>query len=98
MAKRQDPRIQELLDLAEAEGITLPYDPEFIAQQEDLGNIVDLTTGAIILNGATAHLGGVGDRLTIMSYTEVEEAQARHWQPRIIVLGEKNIITAERGL
>ena len=55
-------------------------------------------SGAIILNGATAHLGGVGDRLTIMSYTEVEEAQARHWQPRIIVLGEKNIITAERGL
>lgn len=52
MAKRQDPRIQELLDLAEAEGIALPYDPEFIAQQEDLGNVVDLTTGAIILNEA----------------------------------------------
>ncbi len=55
-------------------------------------------SGAIILNGATAHLGQVGDRLTIMSYTEVDEAQARQWQPRIIVLGEKNIITAERGL
>ncbi len=52
MAKRQDPRIQELLDLAEAEGIKLPYDPEFIAQQEDLGNVVNLTTGAIILNEA----------------------------------------------
>ena len=52
MAKRQDPRIQELLDLAEAEGIELPYDPAFIAQQEDLGNVVDLTTGAIILSEA----------------------------------------------
>ncbi len=52
MAKRQDSRIQELLDLAEAECITLPYDPEFIAQQEDLGNVVDLNTGAIILNEA----------------------------------------------
>ncbi len=52
MAERQDPRIQELLDLAEAEGFTLPYDPEFITQQEDLGNVVDLTTGAIILNEA----------------------------------------------
>lgn len=52
MAKRQDPRIQELLDLAEAEGITLPYDPETIISQEDLGNVVDLETGAIILNEA----------------------------------------------
>lgn len=52
MTKRTDPRIQELLDLAEAEGITLPYDAEFIAQQEDLGNVVDLATGAIILNEA----------------------------------------------
>ena len=25
--------------------------------------------GAIVLNGATAHLGKIGDRLTIMSYT-----------------------------
>lgn len=52
MAKRQDPRIQELLDLAEAEGITLPYDPEIIIAQEDLGNVVNLTTGAIILGEA----------------------------------------------
>src|ERR1043165_9328801 len=38
-------------------------------------------SGAIILNGATAHLGQVGDRLTIMSYTMVDEALARKWQP-----------------
>lgn len=52
MSKRHDTRIQELVDLAEAEGITLPYDPEFIAAQENLGNVVDLTTGEIILNEA----------------------------------------------
>lgn len=55
-------------------------------------------SGAIILNGATAHLGEVGDRLTIMSYTVVDEALARKWQPRVIVLGEKNLIASERGL
>lgn len=55
-------------------------------------------SGAIILNGATAHLGKTGDRLTIMSYTEVDEALARKWQPRVIVLGEKNAITNERGI
>lgn len=53
---------------------------------------------SIILNGATAHLGKVGDRLTIMSYTEVEESTARNWTPKVIVLGEKNAITATRGL
>ena len=34
-------------------------------------------SGEIVLNGATAHLGKVGDRLTIMSYTLVDEALAR---------------------
>lgn len=50
--RHTDPRIAELLDLAEAEGLTLPYDPETIIAQEDLGNVVDLTTGAIILGEA----------------------------------------------
>jgi aspartate 1-decarboxylase len=54
--------------------------------------------GAIILNGATAHLGKVGDRLTIMSYTEVDVALAKKWEPRVLVLGEKNAITQERGV
>ena len=54
--------------------------------------------GAIILNGATAHLGKVGDRLTIMSYTEVDLALARKWEPRVIVLGDKNAVTQERGI
>ena len=55
-------------------------------------------SGAIVLNGATAHLGKVGDRLTIMSYTFMEEALAEVWSPRVIVLGEKNAITQERGV
>ena len=55
-------------------------------------------SGAIILNGATAHLGQVGDRITIMSYTFVEEALARKWQPRVIVLGDQNVILNQRGL
>jgi len=36
-------------------------------------------SGAFELNGATAHLGKVGDRLTIMSFTWVDgEEAARH--------------------
>ena len=55
-------------------------------------------SGSIELNGATAHRGKPGDRLTIMSYTVVDEVQARGWQPRIVVLGEKNQIINERGI
>lgn len=53
---------------------------------------------AIELNGATAHLGKVGDRLTIMSYAVVEESEARTWQARVIVLGDQNHILNERGI
>jgi aspartate 1-decarboxylase len=55
-------------------------------------------SGKIILNGATARLGKPGDRLTIMSFTEVEAAQAKTWKPQVIVLGEKNAVVSERGL
>ncbi len=55
-------------------------------------------SGQIILNGAAAHLGKPGDRLTIMSFTEVEAGEAGSWKPRVIVLGEKNVIVNERGL
>ena len=54
-------------------------------------------SGSIILNGATAHLGKVGDRLTIMSYTEVEVSLAKVWAPRVIVLGDRNAVATTRG-
>lgn len=54
-------------------------------------------TGAIVLNGATAHLGKVGDRLVIMSFTEVDDAQADSWKPRTIVCGEKNAVIKQSG-
>ncbi len=53
---------------------------------------------AIILNGAVAHLGKRGDKLTIMSYAAVRVAKAKKWKPRVIVLGPKNEIINERGI
>ena len=52
----------------------------------------------IVLNGAAAHLGKPGDRLTIMSFTEIDVTHSRFWKPRVIVLGEKNAIVTERGI
>ncbi len=55
-------------------------------------------SGAIILNGATAHLGKKGDRLTIMSFTEIDADAAKQWKPRVLVLAENNTIVTERGI
>jgi aspartate 1-decarboxylase len=55
-------------------------------------------SGAIILNGATAHLGTAGDRLTIMSYALVPETLAKGWNPKVLVLGKANEILSERGV
>ena len=52
----------------------------------------------IVLNGAAAHLGKVGDQITIMSFTEVESSEAKFWKPRVIVLGDGNAIVNERGI
>lgn len=55
-------------------------------------------SGAIELNGAVAHLGKVGDRLTIMAFAEIEESQAARFAPRVIVLGEGNRVANRRGI
>jgi aspartate 1-decarboxylase len=55
-------------------------------------------SGAIVLNGATAHLGKPGDLVTIMSYAVLDENEAKKWRPRVIVLGPGNKIVNERGL
>jgi len=49
-------------------------------------------SGAIELNGATAHLGAPGDRLTIMSFTWLDQEEAARHEPRMILLDERNAI------
>jgi aspartate 1-decarboxylase len=47
-------------------------------------------TKVIELNGATAHLGKIGDRLTIMSFAQVPAELAAKHHPTIVRLDEKN--------
>jgi aspartate 1-decarboxylase len=49
-------------------------------------------SGAIELNGAAAHLGKKGDRLTIMSFGMYNEEEARTHQPKVALLNEENHI------
>src|SRR3990167_8581539 len=47
-------------------------------------------TGEICLNGATAHLGKVGDLLTIMSFAGVDVEKAAIHEPRKATLKDGN--------
>jgi aspartate 1-decarboxylase len=46
--------------------------------------------GVIELNGATARLGAIGDRLTIMNFAQMTMEEAKTHHPRVVVLDEKN--------
>ena len=47
---------------------------------------------SIILNGATAHLGKKGDRITIMNFALADQNEAADWTPKVILLDENNDI------
>lgn len=84
-------------DLAERVGL-LPYEKILVG---NMGNGERFETyviygphasGVIELNGATAHLGTVGDRLTIMSYAWVSAEEAARHKPSVIVLDDRNAV------
>ena len=54
--------------------------------------------GLIELNGATAHLGKIGDRITIMNFARYSAEEAANHQPRILVLDGKNQIIRQEGI
>ncbi len=49
-------------------------------------------SGAICLNGAAARKAEPGDRVIIIAYAQMEEAQARSWKPRVVFVDERNRI------
>ena len=53
----------------------------------------DTGSGKIELNGATARLGQVGDRVIIFAFARMSEAEASTFTPRIVQLDENNRVT-----
>ena len=47
-------------------------------------------SGIICLNGPAARLGAVGDEVVIISYAEFEEAEAKGYEPTIVLVDRKN--------
>ena len=89
-------------DLAESVGL-LPYERILVG---NMGNgerfetyviYGEAGTGQIQLNGATAHLGKIGDRVTIMNFGAFTPEEAGAHKPRVIVLNERNEIVRYEG-
>lgn len=49
-------------------------------------------SGVICINGAAAHLAGVGDLVIITTFVNLEDAAARAHQPNVILVDNKNRI------
>lgn len=47
-------------------------------------------SGAIEMNGAAARLVHKGDRIIIMSYAQIEDAEARKLRPTVVLVDELN--------
>src|ERR1043166_8627131 len=82
-------------DLAELVGL-VPYEKVLVSNLnngerfETYAIFGEARHGIIELNGATAHLGKIGDRLTIMSFARYMPEEAKLQAPRIAVLNEQN--------
>lgn len=49
-------------------------------------------SGEVCINGAAAHLVDEGDRVIVLAYRQLDEADARDFAPRIVYLDENNVI------
>jgi aspartate 1-decarboxylase len=82
-------------DLAELVGL-IPYEKILVAnlsngQRFETYAIYGPARGGIIeLNGATAHLGKIGDRMTIMSFALFTAEEAMTYRPRVVLLNQRN--------
>lgn len=47
-------------------------------------------SGVIGINGAAAHLVHTGDTVLIVSYADLDDAEARNWQPTVVLLDADN--------
>ena len=91
-------------DIAERVGL-LPYERILIGNMANGARFETYViygprdAGVIELNGATAHLGSPGDRLTIMSFAQFTPEEAVHHRPRVAVLDESNtVVRYEAGV
>jgi aspartate 1-decarboxylase len=57
----------------------------------------DAGSGVIGINGAAAHLIGVGDLVILIAYQTMSDAEARSFRPRVVHVDRHNHIVAVTG-
>ena len=83
---------KELLDMA---GI-LPFEKVLVVNQNNGNRLetyaIEAPKGSreFCLNGAAARLGLPGDMVTVMTFAEMTEEEAKRWKPIVILLSDKN--------
>lgn len=91
-----DPAFMELADI-------IPYEMVHVL---DVDNGARLTTYAIEgergsrevqINGAAAHLVHPGDKVIILTYHDLPEHEARHADPRVVLVGDDNLVKKVTG-
>ncbi len=54
-------------------------------------------SGDVVLNGAAARLVHPGDRVIVISYASLSEAELKDFRPRIVFVDDANRIRPDRG-
>jgi aspartate 1-decarboxylase len=89
------------IDILEKAGI-LPYEKILVVNATNGKRLETYAipgpagSGTFCLNGAAAHRGSVGDIITIMCFANFTPEEAAVFRPRVVVMDEKNQITAIR--
>lgn len=56
----------------------------------------EANSGVVLLNGAAARMGEVGDKIIVISYALFPEDEARTFKPKVILVDERNKIQKVR--
>jgi aspartate 1-decarboxylase len=84
-----DPVLLEAADILEHERVEI-YDVTNGARLSTYAIPGVPGRGEVCLNGAAAQLVHRGDLVILVSYAEVEDAEARSWRPRVVFVDERN--------
>lgn len=82
-------------DLSRAAGM-LPYEQVHVVDVDNGARLVTYLieaeggSGDIVMNGAAARLIHKGDKVIVISYSEMEEAEAESHRPKVVLVDEAN--------
>ena len=86
-----------------AEAGILPYEKILVVNRTNASRLETYASPGgpgertFCLNGPAAHLGNIGDVITVMAFSVMSEEEARRVAPAVIVLNEKNEIILRKG-